>query len=170
MYIRAVKKHTIYLLTFIILLFSPQGLSSIESIIVLGESDLWSNATLTNLVVINGKRGFLDITNSDDQYEKDKFSDLILPLNNNQLFDETGNYIIQEQTDYIQSNDFMGGGAAFFDGSNSIKLIAGKNSLFSTSSIWEDFSIEFRILPATLKEGSTIFLWKGLQLGESPPW
>ncbi|MBI9099611.1 MAG: hypothetical protein JEY91_14120 [Spirochaetaceae bacterium] len=162
-----VKKQITHLATFIIILFYCSGLQAQESVIYLGEEDLWNNVQLTNLSLIEGKRGFLDITNSDNEYIADKFSDMILHLNNPEEYDETGNYSFLSQVPIIKAENSFGNGSAYFDGTEPLMIEPGSDSLFSPSSLWGDFSLEFRILPATLKEGSTIFLWKGLQMREN---
>lgn len=162
MYIRMFKKQIRYFIQFIIILLIHGGLHSQESVINIGESDLWNNTQLTNLTLIEGKRGFLDITSADEEYNSDKYTDLILSLNNAVINDKSGNYTIINQVEYIQSADAFGGGAAFFDGNATLSIKAEENALFMPSTLWGDFSLEFRMLPATLKEGSTVLLWKGL--------
>ena len=167
MYIRMVKKQTGYIITIIIILFIQTGLYSQDSVIYLGEEDLWNNVQLTNLSLIEGKRGFLDVTSSDNEYKADKYSDMILPLNSSAEFDKTGNYKIISPIYYVQKKDAFGGAAAFFDGTEPLMIESGTDAMFSPSTIWGDFTLEFRLFPATLREGSTIFLWKGLQMREN---
>ena len=166
MYIRMVKKQILNFISIIIILFLNIGLYSQESTIYLGEEDLWQNVQLTNLSLINGKRGFLDITNSDNEYKADRYSDIILSFNSEESYDITGNYKVINHVNYISSTDSLGGGAAFFDGSDPFIMESNQNGMFSPSTLWGDFSLEFRMLPATLREGSTIFLWKGLHMNE----
>jgi len=166
MYIRMVKKQILQLVTFIIILFAVTGLHSQESVISIGEDDLWNNVQITNLSLIEGMRGHLDLTNSDNEYKPDKSSDMILNLNRSDMYDSTGNYTIINQVSYIDKEGSLGGGAAFFDGSEPLIIESGRDALFSSSTLWGDFTIEFRLLPATLKEGSTVLLWKGLQMKE----
>lgn len=161
------KKQSFHLITVIVILFTVRGLHSQESDITLGEEDLWNTVQITNLSLIDGKRGFLDITNSHSEYIPDKHSDMILHLNKPELYDATGNYTFLNQVSYMKSVESMGGGAAYFDGSEPLLIEPGINALFSPSTLWGDFSLEFRLLPATLKEGSTIMLWKGLQKKEN---
>lgn len=158
------KKQILHLVSLIIILFAVTSLYSQESVILIGEDDLWKDVQITNLSISEGKRGFLDLTNSDNEYSPDISSDMILNLNQAELYDKTGNYTFLNQVSYIQKEGSIGGGAAFFDGSDPLIIESGIDSLFSPSSLWGDFTIEFRILPATLKEGSTVFLWKGLQM------
>jgi len=158
------KKYTAYLITLIIILFSQAVLYGQVSNIYLGEEDLWNDVQLTNLTLIDGKRGFLDITTSDNEYIPDKFSDMILPLNDSMNHDKTGNYIIKNRISYLKSEETLGGGAAFFDGADPLMIEADDTAMFFPSTVWGDFSLEFRMLPATLKEGSTVFLWKGLHM------
>ncbi|MBB6482312.1 fibronectin type III domain-containing protein [Spirochaeta isovalerica] len=148
----------------ILLLFLLSGLYGSDQQIFLGEADLWENVNLTNLTLIPGKRGYLDITNQDNTHKPDKHSDMIFPFNSNSLADETGHYeLISPLTLSTQEGSF-GGSAALFAGSEPLLIQKKASSLFSPSTIWDDFSLEFRLYPATLKEGSTIFLWKGLQM------
>lgn len=167
MYIRMVKKQIRCITLLIIILFTSQGLYSQESIILIGEDDLWGKTLLTNLSLIEGKRGYLDVTNSDNEYKPDRYTDMILSLNRETDYDKTGNYSFLSQASYIQSDKNLGGGAAYFDGNLPLIIEPGNGSLFSPSILWGDFSLEFRLLPATLKEGSTIFLWKGLHRNEN---
>ncbi len=167
MYMAMLKKQSLHLITVIIILFTTLGLYSQESVISIGENDLWNNVQITNLSLVEGKRGFLDLTNSDSEYKPDKFSDIILHLNKPEQYDSTGNYTFLNQVSYLNSYESMGGGSAYFDGSDPLIFEAGRNALFSPSTLWGDFSLEFRLLPATLKEGSTIILWKGLQKKEN---
>lgn len=163
MYIVMLKKQSFHLITVIIILFTSLGLHSQESVISLGEDDLWNRVQITNLSLVEGKRGFLDLTNSDSEYIPDKFSDMILHLNKPEQYDSTGNYTFLNQGSYMHSEESMGGASAYFDGTDPLIIKPGLNALFSPSTLWGDFSIEFRLFPATLKEGSTIVLWKGLQ-------
>ncbi len=167
MYIRMMKKHTANLITFIIILFLHIGLYAQNSVIYIGESDLWSNVQLINLSLIEGKRGYLDITNSDNEYQPDKYSDMIFSFNSSTERDKTGNYSIVNSQEYIKSETAFGGAAAFFDGTDPLLISSEDNAMFTPAEVWSDFSLEFRMLPATLKEGSTIFLWKGLQKKEN---
>jgi hypothetical protein len=162
MYIRMTKKQIECTVTFIIILFTTSGLHSQQSVLNLGEEDLWRNSQLNNLILIDGKRGYLDITCSDDEYKPDISSDMILSLNRSVPNDKTGNYSIMNQIEYLETDEAFGNGAAFFDGTTSLLIKAETKALFSTSTLWGDFTLEFRMLPATLKEGATIFLWKGL--------
>ena len=141
-----VKKQIIYFISLIIILFYNIGLHSQESVIFLGEKDLWNHVQLTNLSLIDGKRGFLDITNSDNEYKPDRYSDIILPLNKEELYDVTGNYMILNHVDYIQSTESLGGAAAFFDGSDPMVIESSDSGMFSPATLWGDFSLEFRFL------------------------
>ena len=89
MYIRMVKKQILQLITFIIILFASTGLHSQESVISIGEKDLWNNVQITNLTYVEGKRGFIDLTNSDNEYKPDKSTDMILNLNESEMYDKT---------------------------------------------------------------------------------
>lgn len=167
MYIRMVKKQRLHLITIIIILFLSTSLYSQVSVITLGEEDLWNNTQLTNLSLVEGKRGFLDLTNSDNEYKSDKYTDMILHFNKPEQTDESGNYTFLNQKTFIKSAGTLGGGSVLFDGSDPLLVKSNSNAIFSPSTLWDDFTLEFRILPATLKEGSTVFLWKGLQMKES---
>jgi len=152
------------LLSSILLLFLLSGLYGSDQHYHLGEDDLWQNVNLVNLVLVEGKRGFLDITNRDNSHVPDKNSDLILPFNSDRKTDETDRYEIISPLSLSSREGSFGGSSALFDGSNPLLIKQKSQSLFSPSTLWDDFSLEFRLYPATLKEGSTIFLWKGLQM------
>lgn len=158
------KKQFRYLTSIILILFVHGGLYSQESVLYLGEEDLWNKTQLTNLSLIDGKRGFYDISCSDNEYTPDKDTDMIFSLNDSQSSDKMGNYAIMNQVPYISSKEAFGNGAAFFDGTTTLEIQAVENALFSPATLWDSFTIEFRMLPATLKEGATVFLWKGLHM------
>jgi hypothetical protein len=146
----------------ILLLFLLSGLYGSDRQLILGEEDNWESANLTNLSLTEGKRGYLDITNKDNAHKADKFSDLIYSFNSGKTVDETGHYEITTPLSLSQIEGSYGGSAAMFDGEEPLLLEAKDNALFLPSTLWDDFTLEFRIYAATLKEGSTVFLWKGL--------
>ncbi|MBN2659249.1 MAG: hypothetical protein JXR86_19495 [Spirochaetales bacterium] len=148
----------------IVLLFLLTGLYGSDQLIQLGEEDLWESVTLTNLTLVRGKRGYLDITNQDYSHQRDKNSDMIFSFNSDSVVDETGNYEITSPLTLSSHEGSFGGSAALFDGSDPLLIKQIEHSLFSPSTLWDDFTLEFRLYPATLKEGSTVFLWKGLQM------
>lgn len=147
----------------IVLLFLLSGLYGSDKQLILGESDLWKSVNLTNLSLIEGKRGFLDITNKDNSYTPDKYSDMIYSFNNERTLDQTGHYKIINSLSLSHIKGCYGGSAAMFDGGEPLLVEAEENALFLPSTLWDDFTLEFRLYAATLKEGSTLFLWKGLQ-------
>lgn len=165
MYRRMTEKQRVLILTFAIFISTLLKLYGKDSSIILGESDLWSSVKLNNLSLVDGKRGYYDLINSDYSHSIDRDSDLILEFNNPGESESTGNYRIASPVKIIAGDGSYGGGAAFFDGEEPVLIEpVSRDALFSPSSLWEDFSLEFRLFPATLREGSTIFLWKGLQM------
>lgn len=158
-----IEKHRALLLTISFLLLFISNVSARNSEILLGEDDYWSTVSTINLSMIEGKRGYYDLTNSDNHHQIDKNSDLILSFNNPSQFDKTGHYELDNSIS-LAANKNTFGQAAFFDGENTLIIKPVEESLFSAANLWGDFTLEFRLYPATLKEGSTIFLWKGLQM------
>lgn len=154
-------KHTLILMILQTLIFSQ--ILFAESLTLGGEDD-WNGTVLNNLKTTPGKGGFLDLVlNRTELSSSIGSTDILLPFNEAEGRDKSGNYIIGEQPEYSRKYFKSGAGSATFDRENRITLKADtRGSLFYPFTNWEDFTIEFWLYPANPREGENIIQWKGL--------
>ncbi|MDC7233632.1 MAG: hypothetical protein PQJ58_10395 [Spirochaetales bacterium] len=154
-------KHTLYLLILQTLILTVP--LSAERLILGGDDD-WQGTELSNLKLIPGKGGFMDLVLKRTELQTNRdTTDILLSFNNQAQSDLSGNYLISEHPEYNRRYFKSGNGSATFDRENSMRLKAGsKGSLFYPFTDWEDFTIEFWLYPANPREGENIIQWKGL--------
>ena len=127
--------------------------------------------TSENVVIKEGGKGFYEIL-LDDSYSASQF-DLEINFNPAEIYRSSQNYKLhldnfQNSINFISKNKFVrGGGSGVFKGYDEIDLIPLPTSLFAPGKVWEDFTIEFWLYPAALREGEQIITWKGRRLANS---
>jgi len=154
-------KSTLYLLILQTLLFS---VSVFADTITLGAEDGWKGAVFHNLKTVPGKGGFPDLVlRRTELTATPGRTDILLPMNQREPKDQTGNYLIQKEPEFSDRYFRSGSGSATFNRENQMTLKAVKGgTFFSPFSNWEDFTIEFWLYPANPREGEKILQWKGL--------
>jgi len=161
------KKRYIFLFCFSFLLVGTFVMAE-EQTIILGREDGWKALThLDGVSMKQGKWGFLDLVLDHGEYEIDQETDLLLHFNSKTVQDVAGHYRVNMHKAGISEQvSKLGKGAAVFQGRGGIGIIPQQNCLFSRGVVWNDFSIEFWLYPASLSEGETIISWRGLRVAK----
>lgn len=133
-----------------------------EEIITLGNDDQWQGGSFNNITLNSGLGGYKDLEVRNKQYDPTESTDLLLHFNDATVFDSFGSYEIVQRPQFTQNEEMRGGGSAIFQNDDYMELVAQEGSLFWPGERWDDFSMEFWLYPANLKEGEILFHWKGL--------
>ncbi len=142
-----------------------EGVSGDEQVISFGQGD---SASLQQLfsAKIESDEHRSRIVLEENELRSDPETDLLLNFNHKPLKEKTGNYSVQEDNIRIKQRDpFREEGTAIFQEEPSGIILSPQSSkaLFSAENVWKDFSFEFWLYPATLKDGETVFLWRGVR-------
>ena len=152
------KKPSLFLILFALL---PLLLAA-QDTIILGREDNWAESSMKNILLKKGWEGHMDLNVMGSVYRPDAGTDLLLPFDENRLFDETGNYSLSSPPVLTEYEYRRGKSAAVLKEGSPLVILPGENSLFSGHAEWIDFSLEFQLYPALLREGEVVFHWKGL--------
>lgn len=156
------KKITFWLVLFVA--FTVVPILANENSIILGLDDAWQDVYRTSRIsFFSGRKGFLDISLEDGEYEVRQDTDLLLHFSKSPLIDVSGNYTtLASDVGVTTGNSRLGNGAGIFNSQvEALLLRPSVDSLFSPGRSWGDFTFEFWLYPATLDEGQIILRWKG---------
>ncbi|MDC7220121.1 MAG: fibronectin type III domain-containing protein [Spirochaetales bacterium] len=157
------KKPSLFLCLFLLLCPLLTG----QDQIILGREDNWQESSFKNILLKKGWEGHMDLNVMGSVYRPTDKTDLLLPFDEERVFDETGRYSLEESANLTEYEYRRGKRAALFKEATPLIINPGPDSLFSGQAEWNDFSLEFQLYPALLQEGEVIFHWKGLyQQGE----
>jgi len=163
MYRRIVKKSTLTA-GILLLLFCTAALSALDRQIVLGREDRWQDVSYTeNLLMRKGRWGSQDLVLQEAEYLADQYTDLLVHFNGRPFQDQVGRYRVAEE-DLLLSNHVVALGAGsggFNSGNRGLHLVAEPGAAFYRGSWLRDFSIEFWLYPALLRDGEQVLLWQG---------
>ena len=146
------------------LLFLASTLPGLEKAIELGKDSLWGDMmTMEGVTAVPGRWGFHDLVIESGAYAPDSATELLLHFDGAGAADATGAYVFSGAEPLISTVvAAMGGGsAAFTGGAKGDSLKAPADAMFSAGAVWDDFSIEFWLYPATLSAGETVISWTG---------
>jgi hypothetical protein len=146
------------------LLFLASALFGLEKAIELGKDSLWSDMmTMEGVTAVPGRWGFHDLVIASGEYTPDSATEMLLHFDGAAAADATGTYVFGGAQPLISTAvAAMGSGsAAFTGGPKGASLGASADAMFSAGAVWEDFSIEFWLYPATLSDGETVISWTG---------
>ncbi len=166
-YKRNMKKYVLCISISLIFLFSC---FSIERIIILGRDDHWQRLYYKdNIILHSGKGGFTDLVLKEGEYKPTEETDLLIHFNKLPPEDITGSYRTESSGIILSEKLAMyGNGAGFFTKqSGGVRLLANNDALLYPGKVWEDFTVEFWLYPATMEEGETLLLWNGTLKFES---
>jgi hypothetical protein len=137
-----------------------------DQAIILGREDGWKAITqLDGVRMKQGKRGFLNLVLDYGEYAAVESTDLLLHFNQKQTQDETGHYLVKMNKTSISSQvTKLGESVGVFQNTGGCQIMPKSNALFSAGAMWNDFTIEFWLYPASLSEGETILSWRGLRV------
>lgn len=99
----------------------------------------------------------------ENEYRPQDTEDLLLHFNQSGEGDASGRYAVLKPFTLAPARSARRGegAAAFQNRDDGMELQGGPDSLFAPNRVWQDFSLEFWLYPATVQDGETIFLWKG---------
>ncbi len=146
------------------LLLATGPVSGMEKTIELGKDKLWSNLlTLDGVEPVPGRWGFNDIALSSGAYEPDSATDLLLHFDAPAQTDATKNYRLAGTAPLLSdAESALGAASAAFTGARQgVSLQPAANAMFSAGAVWDDFTIEFWLSPASLSDGESILSWSG---------
>jgi hypothetical protein len=164
MYRTMVRKHSRSGRILLCLLFLASSLSALEKSIELGKGNMWSDMqTMEDVTAVPGRWGFHDLALTSGEYAPDSATELLLHFDAADTSDATGAYVFDGApplvTDAVSA---LGGGSAAFTGSaQPVSLRPPHDAMFSPGAVWDDFTIEFWLYPATLSNGESIMAWTG---------
>ena len=155
------------LITIIIALLICFSLYSLEEDIVLGLNDHWSMLESSrNIEFLIGADGFQDAILKENEHSPDSNTDMLINFNSAGVRDEMGNYALSRDSIFV-SDSFKktGQGSGVFRGEKpGLTLEPGPDSMFMSGNVWNDFTIEFWMYSAGMKNGESVFLFKGSRI------
>jgi hypothetical protein len=135
-----------------------------EKAIELGKDGLWRDLlTLDGVEPVPGRWGFQDLALRSGEYDADSSTELLLHFDAPASVDSTRSYRMAGTGPVVSdSASALGGASAAFTGARQgFALQAQGAGMFSPGAVWEDFTIEFWLSPATLSDGESIISWAG---------
>lgn len=140
--------------------------ASLEQSLELGRGELWRDmGGFDGVVSVPGRWGFQDLTLAQGAIQPDADTELLLHFDRTSEGDATGAWRTSSGASgplIVEAAAAIGtGGAAFQSRGDGVSLTAPAGSLFSSGSVWGDFTIEFWLHPATLANGETVLAWEG---------
>ncbi len=152
----------------VVILFSLlASVSAQESVTTLGDDLEWVRRS-ENVVFRAGDRGAPDIVIRDAEYSRDADTDLLLHFNSLPFRSQTPYYDVSTSgVEVSTDNARLGAGAAAFRGvgdqsGRGVFLAPQPGALFGPGTVWDSFSIEFWIYPATMADGESVLNWTGV--------
>ncbi|MCG8452742.1 MAG: hypothetical protein MI717_06135 [Spirochaetales bacterium] len=125
----------------------------------LRETDGWMGGTALTLAPL-GRNPFQENPTMADTGISPESIDILLLAEESGLSNPVGRYRLQGPVSV--SNQFSSRGEySFRPGINGLTLIPTKNSLWTPGTQWNDFTLDFRLRPATLRHGEVFFSWQG---------
>jgi hypothetical protein len=141
---------------------------SVDETIVSGRGDRWEDFRLDHLSMRTGRWGTEDLVLSDERYEPDSATDLLLhfdapPGLEAGALDAAGHYRITSSRIHLSDRQSaIGPGAAGFTGTDSVlRLEALPGALLAPGASWGDLSIELWLYGALLADGEQVLSWVG---------
>jgi hypothetical protein len=148
---------------------APQA-AALDSL-VLGRDEQWRGiAVMDGVQTANGRWGLYDLTLADAAYEPAPDTDLLLHFDAAPFSDAAGRYDIECLDPQISTREHVygTGSAAFIGPQHALRLFARKGSLLSAGTMWQDFTLEFWLYPASLDNGDALLSWSNQRVeGES---
>lgn len=135
-----------------------------DSSLVLGRAERWNSMALRQGVrTTEGRWGELDLVLADAAYEPAADTDLLLHFDGRPLVDSASRYDVEAVAPEIATRErvFGAGSAAFVTPRSALRLYARPGALFAAGTMWQDFSLEFWLYPASLDDGETVMAWSG---------
>ena len=163
---RAVRR----VFTFLLAVAASSSAGAADSSLVLGRAEHWSSMVLRQGVrTTDGRWGELDLVLADAAYEAAADTDLLLHFDGRPVSDAAGRYDVEAASPEISTRErvFGAGSAAFVTPRSAIRLRARPGALFAPGTMWQDFSLEFWLYPASLEDGETVMAWSGKIVGDS---
>jgi len=152
-----------------LILFIFSSLVSIfaqKKLLTLGESNQWEGVKFYNVMKNLGKKGYEKLEIKNKEYSYDSSTDLLLHFNQkNETIPESYKIISKYSIDK-RIYSLGGGSATFSETEKPVILIPQKGSIFEPGAKIEDFSLEFRIMPADLSRRENLFYWKNVRIVE----
>ncbi len=141
---------------------------ALEEALVLGMEDQWQDLEeARNVEFFRSTHGYSDIILKESEFALDSSTDLLLHFNDTEISDITGNYETSENNILISDSfEKAGAGSAVFRGERpGIHFTpVGTKGMLTPGRVWDDFTVEFWLYPASMKNGETVFLFKGSRL------
>ena len=150
-----------------LLLFVP-GLVYSQRI-ELGHEDRWGDiANSERVTIVSGKRGETDLTIEESGLEVGRSTDFLLNFESG-WNDVSGTYRVLSAGALIHERAAKRGvgGGVLTGGSDGVRFEPSRFALFGANQSWDDFSIEFWLFPARLRDGSEILRWQNSQSTDS---
>lgn len=155
---------------YILLIFLLTGLPtlfSFENTLVLGEETGWIElVSMDNVQIVQGYKGFPDITLKDGEYQQDEHTDILLHFNRLPLLPPSHNYeVLRTDGELIRSEKVLGSGAMEQHALNTgLEWQPREGTILGAGSNLGDFSIEFWLFPTIMSDGEEFFSWKGMEI------
>jgi hypothetical protein len=162
MYSTMVRKQSRSGAVLLCLLMLAPSLSALEKGIELGKEKLWGQMiSLEGVIKVPGRWGFQDLALASGEYSPDSATDLLMHFDAAADRDATNGWKIGNPGPLLSSSiAVMGEASAAFTGSRQgVSLQPPADGLFAAGTVWEDFTIEFWLYPATLSDGESVFSW-----------
>ena len=164
MYITMARKQRNAGALILCLLILAGPVSGLEKTIELGKANLWSDIlTMEGVTAVPGRWGFHDLVLASGQYTPDSSTELLLHFDGPATADAGGAYTLGGAAPIIsQTVAALGGASAAFTGKKQgVTLTPPPEGMFAPGAVWNDFTIEFWLYPATLSDGESVLSWTG---------
>ena len=159
-------------MSILILLIAAAGLPAAE-IVVFGLDSGWDRTVSEGLMPTEGWRGYPALTLAPlgrNPFESDTVLvegdipperiDLLLLAEPGRMDNPAGGYTIEGR--YQISTRFKARGlASIRPGEGGLSLVPSETSMWKAGKEWNDFTLDFRLRPATLRDGEVFFSWEG---------
>ncbi|UCF99859.1 MAG: hypothetical protein JSV89_10055 [Spirochaetaceae bacterium] len=139
-------------------------LSALDREIVLGREDHWRDVSaIENLTMLTGRWGSYDLMLKQAEYAADGRTDLLVHFNNLPFQDHLNHYQVRAEDVLLSQRVVaLGESSGGFNGSSrGLHLVPKPGALLYRGTWIGDFSIEFWLYPALLRDGEQVFLWQG---------
>ena len=117
--------------------------------------------SMDGVTTVPGRWGFQDLALASGEYTPDSATELLLHFDAEAARDATGTWQLLPPAPLLSpSVAVMGAASAAFTGSRAgLSLTPPPGGLFAAGAVWDDFTIEFWLYPATLSDGESVLAW-----------
>ncbi len=147
----------------ILLCFAPIQLSARESRVELGGTQGWEDRLVSaaNLELAPGRRDMQQLVLRQGGYLVGPHTELYVDFDTVGFRDAARNYTVAGREERTEAHGYRGAAAVFRGSQDGLRLQSSRVGMFSPGAVWDDFTMEFYLYPASLSEREQILHWQG---------